>query len=86
MVYLTAPAMLLSLVLATGLAGLFQWWQGRRARDVLLYWLTSVAGFLAGQLFAGAASSPLPMLGEVHMLEGIAGSILAMFIAKWLKV
>ncbi|MGB9594445.1 MAG: hypothetical protein ACPL7R_09965 [Anaerolineae bacterium] len=84
--YLTAPAMLLSLVLATGLAGLFQWWQGRRARDVLLYWPASVAGFIAGQFLAGAVASPLPMLGEVHVLEGIAASVLAMFIAKWLKV
>lgn len=84
--FLTAPAMLLSLVLATGLAGAFQWWQGKRTRDVFLYWPTSVAGFLAGQLLAGAVSSPLPMLGEMHLLEGILAAVAAMFIAKWLKV
>lgn len=84
--FLTAPAMLLSLVLATGLAGAFQWWQGKRARDVFLYWPASVAGFLAGQFLARAASSPLPMLGEMHLLEGILAAVAAMFIAKWLKV
>ncbi|MDH7490037.1 MAG: hypothetical protein QHH80_11090 [Anaerolineae bacterium] len=84
--FLTAPATLLSLVLATGLAGLFQWWQGNRTRDVFLYWPASVAGFLAGQLLAGAVSSPLPALGEVHVLEGIAASVLVMVFAKWLKV
>ncbi|GAB4402042.1 MAG: hypothetical protein Kow00123_11960 [Anaerolineales bacterium] len=84
--FLTAPATLLSLVLATGLAGLFQWWQGNRTRDVFLYWPASVVGFLAGQWLAGALSSPLPALGEVHVLEGIAASVLAMFVAKWLKV
>ncbi len=84
--FLTAPAMLLSLVLATGLAGVFQWWQGQRTRDVFLYWPASVAGFLAGQVLAGAVSSPLPMLGEVHLLEGTLAAVAAMFIAKWLKV
>lgn len=84
--YLTAPAMLLSIVLATGLAGLFQWRQGQRSRDVLLYWPTSVAGFIAGQFLAGAVASPLPMLGEVHLLEGILGAVGMMFIAKWLRV
>lgn len=85
MEYFTAPAMLLSVVLATGLAGLFQWWQGTRARDVFLYWPTSVAGFIVGQFLAGAVASPLPMLGEVHLLEGILGAVGAMLIAKWLR-
>ncbi len=84
--YLTAPAMLLCIVLATGLAGLFQWWQGGRSRDVFLYWPTSVAGFIAGQFLAGVVASPLPMLGEVHLLEGILGAVAAMFIVKWLQV
>lgn len=84
--YLTTPALLLSVVLATGLAGLFQWWQGARSRDVLLYWPASVAGFVAGQFLAGVAASPLPMLGEVHLAEGILGAAAAMLVAKWLKV
>lgn len=84
--YLTTPALLLSIVLATGLAGLFQWWQGTRSRDVFLYWPASTAGFVAGQILAGAVASPLPMLGEVHLVEGILGAVAAMFVAKWLKV
>ncbi len=86
MEFLTGPAMLLSIVLATGLAGLFQWWQGKRPRDVFLYWPTSLAGFIAGQFLAGAMASPLPMLGEVHLLEGVFGAVAAMLVAKWLRV
>lgn len=84
--FLTAPAMLLALVLATGLAGLFQLWQGERTRDVVLYWPAGVAGFLAGQFLAKAVASPLPVLGEVHLVEGIVAALLAMFIVKWVKV
>jgi len=84
--YLTAPAMLLSLALATGLAGVFQWWQGKRTRDALLYWAASAAGFLVGQAAAEAARSPVPTLGQVHVLEGAIFALAAMFVVKWLKL
>lgn len=84
--FLTAPSTLLSLVLATALAGLFHLWQGEKPRDMLLYWPVAVVGFLLGQLGANALGLNFLMVGEVHLLEGLLASGLAMSIAKWLKL
>ena len=84
--FLTAPATLLLLVLATAMAALFHLWQGEKPRDMILYWPVALAGFLAGQFGAEALGFHFAMIGEIHILEGIVLSFAAMFVAKWLKL
>jgi hypothetical protein len=84
--FLTAPSTLLLLVLATGAAALFHLWQGEGPRDLALYWPVAVAGFVLGQLAANAMGFHFAMIGEVHILPGIALSFAAMLVAKWLKL
>lgn len=84
--FLTAPATLLSLVLATLAAAAFHLWQGRAPRDLLLYWPVALAGFVLGQLGAESLGFRLAMIGEVHVIEALSLSFVAMLVAKWLKL
>jgi len=84
--FLTAPATLLSLVLATAAAALFHLWQGERPKDLVFYWPVALAGFVLGQFAAKAIGFHFIMVGEVHVLEGIVLSFAAMLVAKWLKL
>lgn len=83
---LTAPATLLTLVLATLAAAFFHMWMGEKPRDLILYWPVAVAGFLLGQYGAERLGFRFAMIGEVHVVEALGLSFAAMLVAKWLKV
>ena len=84
--FLTAPSTVLSVVLATILAALFHLWQGVKARELLLYWPVALLGFLLGQAVANLMGNTFAMIGEVHLMEGAGLALVALFIAKWLKL
>ncbi len=84
--FLTAPSTVLSVVLATTLAALFHLWRGVRARELLLYWPVALLGFLLGQAAAQWIGTSFAMIGDVHVLEGSAVALAAMFLANWLKL
>jgi hypothetical protein len=53
---------------------------------LILFWLVAAMGFAAGQL-AGEMLHVIPwMIGPLHILEATAGSILFLFLARWLRV
>ena len=82
---LQAPALILSLVLATVYAAAFHLWQGHSLRDLLFYWLAAVVGFASGQL-AGYLSDFVPWtIGQVHIIEATLVAFLFLFIARWLR-
>ncbi|MGC8837335.1 MAG: hypothetical protein ACP5UM_02855 [Anaerolineae bacterium] len=80
-----APALLLSLILASIPAAFFQIWKGRSAKDLLLYEVAGILGFLAGQVLAASLGWTFLMIGQVHPMEGVLGCVLALFLARWLK-
>lgn len=84
--FLTAPTTLLLLVLATVMAALFHLWQGESSRDLLIYWPVALAGLVLGQFAADALGFHFAMMGEVHIVEGVLLALVAMFVAKWLKL
>lgn len=78
------PALVLSLLIATTYAVAFCIWQGRRLRDVPILWLAAVIGFAIGQV-AGSLLDLVPWtLGEIRIVEATLGTILFLFLAKWL--
>ena len=79
------PALLLSVILGSIPAALFQMWKGRTAADFLIYEMTSLFGFLLGQAMALAAGWQLLMIGQVHPLEGLLGSVGMLFLVRWLR-
>jgi thiamine transporter ThiT len=82
---LQAPALILSLVLATIYAAAFHLWQGRSLRDLLFYWLAAFVGFASGQV-AGYLLGFVPWtIGQVHIIEATLVALLFLFIARWLR-
>jgi hypothetical protein len=81
---LQTPALVASLGLSSAYALAFYLWQGRRLRDLLLFWLASVIGFAAGQL-AGQILNILPWaIGQVRIVEATLFAVLFLVMARWL--
>ncbi len=82
---LQAPALIMSLVLATAYATAFHLWQGESMRDLMFYWLAAVVGFASGQV-AGYLLDFVPWtIGQVHIIEATLIALLFLFIARWLR-
>lgn len=82
---LQIPALLVLLVIASLLAVLLHLWMGRGVRDLLLFWLASLAGSVGGQLL-GQELGLIPWtVGQAHVVEAGLGSILVVFLAAWLR-
>ncbi|MEJ2735253.1 MAG: hypothetical protein P8189_17095 [Anaerolineae bacterium] len=82
---LQAPALLLSLVLASIYGALFYLWQGRRLRDMLFFWLAALVGFASGHI-VGALWGFVPWtIGQVHVIEATIVAILFLMIARLLR-
>jgi uncharacterized membrane protein YeaQ/YmgE (transglycosylase-associated protein family) len=82
---LLSPSLILSLIIASAYAALFNLWQGGSGKNLLLYLLASWLGFAIGELVAGFFGLGILMIGEVHVVEGTIGAWLLLFLAKWLK-
>ena len=78
------PAILLSVILGSIPAALFQIWKGRAAKEMLVFELAGLLGFAVGQLVAVLAGWQFLMIGQVHPVEGIVGSVIALILARWL--
>jgi hypothetical protein len=80
-----APAILLSVILASLAASLFQAWKGRAVMELALFELASLLGFALGQVVAVLAGWQFLTIGQVHPVEGLAGSLLGLALVRWLK-
>lgn len=63
------PAWILALLLAGLNISLFQAVVGRQRRAALLFIPAGLFGFALGNLVATLMNSPLPTLGDVHVIE-----------------
>jgi hypothetical protein len=79
---LVPPSWLLALLLAALHVFLFRIFLGREGRSVFYFFPWGIAGFAAGNLIAVFASSPLPSLGDVHIVEASIGAWLLLTIAN----
>ncbi len=83
---LASPAVIVIIVLGGIWAVLFYLWRGKRLSELLLYIPASIVGFLIGHLIGSQLGIGLLDLGDVHVLEGIVGATIALFLAQWLKL
>jgi hypothetical protein len=83
---LQTPALVVSFILISIYAAIFQLWQGKRLRDLLLFWMASAVGFISGQV-VGTVLNFVPLtIGQVHIVEATALSLLFLFLARWLRL
>jgi hypothetical protein len=80
-----SPPFVLSALIATALAALFNLWQGGSARDLLLYLIAAWLGFALGELVGDLVGLDVLMIGQVHTVEGSLACGLLLFLARWLK-
>lgn len=83
---MTAPALLFSLLAATAAAALYHLLLGRHPRQLASFWLAGVAGFAVGHFAAGLLPVDLPRLGQVHVIEALLMSLVAMSIVRYLRL
>jgi hypothetical protein len=82
---LLSPPLILSLIIASAYAAFFNLWQGGSARDLLIYLVACWLGFAIGELAGDFVGLDILMIGQIHVLEGTVGSLLLLFVARWLK-
>jgi len=82
---LFSPPLILSLIIASAYAAFFNLWQGGSARDLLIYLLACWLGFAIGELVGDFLGLDILMIGQIRVLEGTIGSLLLLFLAKWLQ-
>lgn len=83
---LFSPPLLLSLIIASAYAAFFNLWQGGTARDLLRYLVACWLGFAIGELAGDFLGLDILMIGQIHVVEGTLGSLLLLFLAKWLQM
>jgi len=82
---LQAPALVLSIAMASAYAAAFYLWRGRRLRDLFFFWLASIVGFAAGQV-AGQMLDTIPWtIGQVHVIEATLVALTLLIVAAWLR-
>jgi len=82
---LLSPPFVLSVLLSTALAALFNLWQGGSARDLALYLIAAWLGFALGELLGDWIGLDLFIIGQVHAAEASLTCGLLLFLARWLK-
>lgn len=82
---LQPPALLLSLILASAYAVGFYLWQGKGLRDLLVFWLASLAGFALGQVAGQMLSVVHWTIGEVRVAESTLVAFTFLLLVKWLR-
>lgn len=80
------PYILLSLLLGSLYGTLFHLWRGKTARDLIIYFVTGIAGFWLGQVLGDLIGSNLFLIGPLHILEATTLAWASLFVVRWLKV
>ena len=83
---LISPGLAMSALLATVYGAAFHLWRGGGSGMLMRYLAAAWGGFALGQAISWLGGWDLAMLGQVHVLEGTAGSIALLLIAYWLAV
>lgn len=83
---LLSPPLVLSLIIASAYAALFNLWQGGSAKDLLLYLLACWLGFGIGELAGDLLGLDILMIGQTHVVEGTIGAWLLLLVVRWLRV
>lgn len=81
-----SPSVLLSILLAGIYGALFHLWRGRTFRELPLYLIAAIVGFVLGNLAGDAIGLNIFMIGPLHIVEASLVSWVMLFVARWLKV
>ncbi|MCB0191564.1 MAG: hypothetical protein KDJ65_06425 [Anaerolineae bacterium] len=80
------PFILLSLLLGGVFGTLFHLWRGKSMRDLILYLLAGIIGFVLGQSIAMIMGFEMWLIGSLHIVEATIASWGGLFLVDWLKI
>lgn len=79
------PYVLLSFLLGGVYGTLFHVWRGKTFREFIIYFLTGIIGFGAGQLAGHLLGLEFFLLGPIHIVLATIVSWISLFLIRWLK-
>ncbi len=79
------PSLILAILVGSMIGLAFFYAFGRKSDNMLTCWLLSVTAFLGGQLLAVFRPVAPFLLGEVHVVEGTAASLIALALMHFAK-
>jgi len=83
---MSTATLLLGLVISILLGTLFHLWRGGKAGRLLLYLILSIAGLWIGHFLADLLNIDFDKLGQLHLLFGMLGSLIFLFVGHWLSL
>lgn len=86
MLELISPGLALSILISTACGAAFHAWRGEGYGRLVRYLLAAWLGFALGQLVGWLGGWEIGLIGHVHVAEGVAGSLLMLVLASWLKL
>jgi hypothetical protein len=82
---LLTPTLALGAVLSTAYAALFHLWQNGDTNALRRYLVAAWLGFAVGHLVGGLIGIQLPQVGQLNVVGGTAGALIALIIARILE-
>ena len=83
---LIPPALLLSAVIASAYAALYNLWRNGSPRDLLFCTIAAWAGFALGHVAGWLLQLNWGMIGSVYMVEATLFAWLMLFLMNWLRM
>ena len=80
------PYLLLSLVLGAIYGTIFHLWRGKSVKDLVIYLITGIIGFIIGQALGNLLGLRIFLIGPLHIIEATVISWVSLFVAQWLKI
>ena len=72
------PSFLMAAIVATGVGLVYSIWRGGSLTRMALFVVAAWIGFAVGQLIGSVLDLHVLLIGEVHLLEGVLGSLIVL--------
>jgi uncharacterized membrane protein YjjP (DUF1212 family) len=79
------PYLLIATMLGAVYGVLFHLWRGNTIRDLIIYFLTGILGFITGHILGSLLQLNFLLLGQIHLIEGTIFSWGLLFFMQWFK-
>jgi hypothetical protein len=80
------PSLVLSIVIASIYAALYNLWRNGSPRDLLFCLVAAWAGFALGQAGGWLIGLEWGMIGRIYMIEGTMFAWMLLFLMNWLRM
>lgn len=80
------PYLLLSFLLGAVYGTVFHLWRGENFKDLALYFVAGILGFILGQAVGNILGLEFLLIGPLHIVEATLVSWAGLFVAQWIKI